>query len=124
MIILNNKMLLDLPLDFLDYILTSTSWINNVTLFICKFICHRIKSIVDKIQPKFKIKASDISYVGYLAVLKWAMANGCKWDPWTCSNAAYGGHLAVLKWARANGCNWDSSTCSNAARSGHLAVLQ
>ncbi len=40
---------------------------------------------------------------GHLEILKWARANGCKWNEDTCSNAATGGHLEVLKWARANG---------------------
>ncbi len=33
------------------------------------------------------------------------------------------GHLEILKWARANGCKWDESTCAAAARNGHLEVV-
>jgi len=35
-----------------------------------------------------------------LPILKWARANGCAWDEWTCAYAAIGGHLSILKWAR------------------------
>jgi hypothetical protein len=41
---------------------------------------------------------------GHLEVLKWARANRCHWDQWTCSEAAKNGHLKVLQWARADGC--------------------
>ena len=44
---------------------------------------------------------------GCLSVLKWARAQGCHWDGWTCAKAAENGHLAVLQWARAQGCPWD-----------------
>ena len=33
-------------------------------------------------------------------------------------------HLAVLQWALAQGCSWDEHMCIYAAKSGHLAVLQ
>ena len=61
---------------------------------------------------------------GCLSVLKWARAQGCPWDEWTCAEAAYNGHLAVLQWARDQGCPWDEKTCEKAAENGHLAVLQ
>ena len=47
-------------------------------------------------------------------MLKWARANGCPWNEFTCECAAENGHLEVLKWARANGCPWDADTCANA----------
>jgi hypothetical protein len=44
-------------------------------------------------------------------VLKWARANDCHWDDFTCSKAADHGHLfKALKWARAYGCPWDEDT--------------
>ena len=52
---------------------------------------------------------------GHLEVLKWARANKCPWDEWTCKLAAAGGHLEVLKWARENDCPWDWRTCACAA---------
>jgi hypothetical protein len=61
---------------------------------------------------------------GHLEVLKWAWANGCPWNEWTCAHAAMNGHLEVLKWARANGCPWDWWTCANAASYGRLEVLK
>ena len=57
-------------------------------------------------------------------VLKWARANGCRWDEPTCAFAAYGGHLEVLKWARDNGCPWNELTCRYAAEEGQLEVLK
>jgi len=57
-----------------------------------------------------------------LEVLKWARANGCKWDRWVCAWAALNGHLDVLKWAQANGCPWDGETYTKAAQNGHLEV--
>ena len=53
-------------------------------------------------------------------VLKWARANGCPWDTWTCYGAAKGGHLEVLKWARENGCPWDGYTRHVAASKGYV----
>ena len=48
---------------------------------------------------------------GHLEVLKWARANGCPWDWWTCANAAAGGHLEV--WAHENDCPWNWETCTS-----------
>jgi hypothetical protein len=60
----------------------------------------------------------------HLAVLQWALANGCPWDEHTCVNAAhYGRCMASLHLLRANGRPWDEDTSSLAARGGHLAVL-
>jgi hypothetical protein len=44
-------------------------------------------------------------FVGSVARLAWAKANGCPWD-WKTSAliARNGGHLAVLQWAWQNGC--------------------
>ena len=67
---------------------------------------------------------AEVAARGYMGVIKWARANGCPWDEWTCTNAAEGGHLEVLQWARANGCPWNSLTCACAAGGGHLEVLQ
>ncbi|KAL6059439.1 Ankyrin repeat domain containing protein [Balamuthia mandrillaris] len=61
---------------------------------------------------------------GQLELLKWARWNGCKWDRWTCCNAAQAGHLEVLRWARKNGCSWNEECCELAARHGHLEVVK
>ncbi len=61
---------------------------------------------------------------GHLEVLKWARANGCQWNSFTCAYVADGGHLEVQQWARANGCKWNSFTRVFAAQGGHLKVLQ
>ncbi|KAG5178057.1 hypothetical protein JKP88DRAFT_330616 [Tribonema minus] len=64
---------------------------------------------------------------GHLEILKWARADGCRWNEQTCSGAAKRGHLAVLQWARdwahTSGCAWDAETCSRAAMGGHLELL-
>tara|TARA_B110000977_G_scaffold70351_1_gene95509 strand:- start:4852 stop:5004 length:153 start_codon:yes stop_codon:yes gene_type:complete len=40
---------------------------------------------------------------GHLEVLKWARANGCRWDKYTYIYARNQGHLEVLECALANG---------------------
>jgi hypothetical protein len=65
---------------------------------------------------------SDAARNGHLDVLKWARANGCPWDEWTCAYATR--YFHILKWARENGCPWDADTCSWAAGNGHLDVLK
>ena len=57
-------------------------------------------------------------------MLRWARANGCTWNVWTCAAAAMGGHVEVLQWLRENGCPWDERTCHAAAEGGHLDVLR
>jgi hypothetical protein len=39
----------------------------------------------------------------HLGEAKWARANGCPWDAFTCVLAALNGHLEVLKWAAVHG---------------------
>jgi hypothetical protein len=57
--------------------------------------------------------------------LKWARANDCPWDEWTCSGAAKGGHLETLKWARENGCPWNiEAVRANATNGSHLEMLE
>ena len=48
-------------------------------------------------------RSADGLHGASLELLKWARANGCKWDEETCTAAARGGHLEVLQWARAEG---------------------
>ncbi len=50
---------------------------------------------------------SWVALNGHLEVLKWARANNCPWDRWTCINAANNGNLEVLKWAWANNCPYE-----------------
>ena len=63
-----------------------------------------------------------ITMSGNLNLLKWAQANGCNWNTWTCSVAALKGHLNVLNWARTNDCDWISWTCTYASWKGHLDI--
>jgi hypothetical protein len=44
----------------------------------------------------------------------------CPWDKFTCEAAAAGGHLEVLRWARANGARWDEKTRAVAAQLGYV----
>jgi len=69
-----------------------------------------------------RLKLED--FVGSVARLAWAKANGCPWHAGTCALAARHGVLEVLQWARQHGCKWDRRTCSNAALGGHLDVLR
>ena len=61
-----------------------------------------------------KVKA----FVGSVARLAWAKANGCPWERGehshqitSCAIVAGAGNLAVLKWARAHDCPWNEKTC-------------
>jgi hypothetical protein len=74
--------------------------------------------------PWAEMTSSCIAVRGSLEVLQWTRANDCPWDTNTCMRAALGGHLEVLKWAREHGCPWDSMTCNVAAQWGYLKVLK
>jgi len=63
-------------------------------------------------------------FVGSVARLAWAKANGCPWGVETCGCIAWGGRPEVLQWAREHGCEWNWMTCESAAAGGHLSVLQ
>ncbi|KAL6045268.1 Ankyrin repeat domain-containing protein [Balamuthia mandrillaris] len=65
-----------------------------------------------------------IAKEGQLELLRWARWNGCPWDRRTIHNASGGGHLGVVRWARKNGCQWDEHACAAAAAHGHLEVLK
>ncbi|KAL6072384.1 Ankyrin repeat domain-containing protein [Balamuthia mandrillaris] len=62
-----------------------------------------------------------------LAMLQWAVANGCPLKEEICAEAAFQGQLEALQWARkqqqGRPC-WGERACSCAASGGHLAVLQ
>ena len=66
----------------------------------------------------------QMARAGSICGLRWARAQGCKWDVWACAEAAFAGHITVLKWLRAEGCEWSVDTCLCAARGGHLEVLK
>ena len=51
-------------------------------------------------------------------LLKWARANGCDWDEWSCLCAARSGHLEVLQ-MRANVCPWSDDVRNVAEMKGH-----
>lgn len=87
-------------------------WIVSEPALSCSF-CHHKPHI-----------CSYSAWLGNMETLKWARANGCKWDELTCMNAAESGHLEFLQYLRANGCPWDSLTTAWAAACGHLHVLK
>jgi hypothetical protein len=73
-----------------------------------------------------------VDFVGSVARLAWAKANGCPWREvtgargWTtgvtvCTFIAKGGSVEALQWARVRGCPWTVTTCAWAAKGGHLA---
>jgi hypothetical protein len=106
-----------------------------VSLVACRFVCTSwMRSTTSPPPPRDTHQqqweqeedwSKQFASNGWLALLQWAHANGCPWDPSTCANAARGGHLDVLQWARNNGCPWnEASTCANAALVGHLGLLQ
>ena len=57
---------------------------------------------------------------GHLEVLKWACANGCPWNKWTCIRALEGGHLELFRWAFANGAPCDGDTVQLAKEKGYV----
>ena len=63
-------------------------------------------------------------FVGCVARLAWAKANGLPWDARTCVFVAWGGRVEVLKWARKRDCPLDARTCEFAAHGGHLEALR
>ena len=66
-----------------------------------------------------------IAAAGGLAVLRWAKAQGWRWDRETCRAAAAGGHLDVLRHCLDNGCEWDADDCHQAgAARDHVEVLK
>jgi hypothetical protein len=66
--------------------------------------------------------AAHCAMHGYFKLLRWARANGCRWNEGTFAAAADGGHLNVLQWLHEQGCPWSSDVCSNAAAVGHFDV--
>jgi len=76
-------------------------------------------------KPEFRTYICYLSAKqGSLKVLKWARANDCPWNMWTCAHAARNGHPGILQWARANGCPWNSWTYTYDMQNGYLEVLQ
>ena len=55
--------------------------------------------------------ASAAAYQGRLETLKWCHENDAPgWGEWILNRAAAGGHLEIMKFALANGCKWDVTT--------------
>ena len=55
----------------------------------------------------------------------WLVERGCGWDVRVMEQAAKTDNMAILKWARAQGCPWEPSLCAIAARAekfGSVAV--
>ncbi|AJF97396.1 ankyrin repeat protein [Pandoravirus inopinatum] len=61
---------------------------------------------------------------GHVSCVDWLVSRGMRLDPTTCHMAAKRGHLDMLRYARANGARWDESVvCDSAVRGGQLDVL-
>lgn len=99
--------LLALPIDILKLIIARLG--DDPTLFSIRSTCRRLKGILphpasdSNMRQSARNMTARCAALGYFQLLKWAQANGCPWDEWTCVYAAQGGHLDVLQWARANG---------------------
>ena len=127
------QLLLALPTDLLRLILSSYVARSPLSHITARFVCRRFRDLLppplsQETREQARQQASRFcaaaALEGYLNLIKWARANGCPWNEWTCLYAANGGHLEVLQWARANGCPWNEYTCLHAAEGGHLEVLQ
>ncbi|AVK76102.1 Ankyrin repeat domain containing protein [Pandoravirus neocaledonia] len=94
----------------------------------------------------------DAAFYGHLAIIRWALSEGCPRVGWVanraaagghldlldylysigwcyrnthlCDGAARGGHWHVMSWARDKNYPWGEWTCANAAKGGHLEMLQ
>ena len=97
---------------------------------------------------------SDVILPGSVALVKWALAEGCPSEKidtmamvaarhghlelvkWLCGEggfamdervmwkAAEGGYLELVQWLRGEGCAWDRWTCLYAVSKGHVEVLR
>ena len=121
-------LLLELPTDLLRLILSSYVARSPLSHITSRLVCRRFRDLLPPLSQETRRQARTYCELaakeGYLDLIKWARANGCPWDAWTCTYAAEHGHLEVLQWARTNGCPWDEWTCSRAAEGGHLEMLQ
>ena len=109
--------LLELPTDLLRLILSyfARSPLSHIP---ARFVCRRFRDLLPPLSQEIRQQARDFCNLaalqGYLNLIKWARANGCPWDEWTCTHAAQGGHLEVLQWVISNGCPYNKYLlCSN-----------
>mmetsp|Transcript_18287 Transcript_18287/g.45505 ORF Transcript_18287/g.45505 Transcript_18287/m.45505 type:complete len:542 (-) Transcript_18287:399-2024(-) len=79
---------------------------------------------LDQGCPKRHWLCTNAAEEGHLEVLQAARTRDCPWNSLTTKKAAAGGHLEVLKWLRENGCENTKATCTAAAAGGHLEVLK
>ncbi len=65
-----------------------------------------------------------IAKLGWVDMLAYARAQGCKWDRTTPMSAAFHGQLESLRYAHEHGCEWRGDTPSHAANAGHFECLR
>ena len=123
-----NKFVYDRPLKFnqcelyaLEYIYYDREYIPDIYLEHNKNLLTDYPSlyfnmamnqinVCKKIYQKYKKEVfihsmtDGAASVGNLEMIKWGMANGCKWNTDKCMFAAQSGNLEVLKWLRENRC--------------------
>jgi hypothetical protein len=107
--------------------------VDPLMLPVCRAVCRRWLRALQQSAPAQQNTGLQpgpsfsrrVATRGWLSVLQWAHANGCRLNEATCSGAAQAGHLEVLQWARGVGCPWDSADCATRARLGrHWPLLQ
>ena len=116
-----------LPNELTHYILL---FINDP--FVCRFVCRLWRDLFP-VEQSVRNRTRYMSWLvanGYLELMKWARANGCPWEKYTCTAAARRGNLEMLKWLRDSSIHgnkvapWNEGTCDRAAQNGHLEVLK
>ena len=96
----------NIPDKYLDY---NKNLLTKHSLLYFNMAINQI-NVCKKIYQKYKKEVfihsmtDGAASVGNLEMIKWGMANGCKWNTDKCMFAAQSGNLEVLKWLRENRC--------------------
>jgi hypothetical protein len=122
------------------------SWLNlhtvipdiNVRKMIYAYLTRYDKMVVEcahnsKMRPRFAHFTTGFAFPlqsfsehcakrGYLSLLQWGLANGCRLNSRVSCFAACGGQLEVLQWLRYIGCHMDRSACYYAEKRNHAEV--
>ena len=124
-------------------------------LFVFALVCKGWRKAQLKVGGPLRTRVeSDVLLPGRVALVKWALAEGCprrhsftmaevaaqyghmevvRWliqeqgfpmGQYVMGMAARSGNLELVRWLRGKGCDWSVYTCQYAAASGRLAILQ
>jgi hypothetical protein len=91
----------------------------NVEYHTLTFCCKQFHAVAHRhcFGSKFLLASSEISCMGYLDVLQWALETlQLSMNEMTCTRAAQGKHWDVFIWAVDNGCPWNRNHCIGIAK--------